>query len=60
MMPPECMVCGSEEDCDLVYFKEEEKENSNQPHHPHNAAWFCKKHIDDAQKKKNLTLKEAF
>ena len=57
MRPPECYLCGKEENCDLVYFKkrpsdiewEKRMKEEGMVGHPPYAEWFCDLHVGEAR-----------
>ena len=67
MRPPECAVCGTEEGCELVSFRDTEhsrewRRRSQQEGfvgHPPNVEWFCAAHLAQARALAHLTLPEA-
>ncbi|MFX0103243.1 MAG: hypothetical protein ACFFCS_27000 [Candidatus Hodarchaeota archaeon] len=67
MRPPECDICGKEENCNLVYFKKRlsDKEWDNKMEekgmvgHPPYAEWYCDVHVGRARELKEKTIDEA-
>lgn len=72
MRPPICIICDTDfrdsfAEGDYVQFKltdddikhNKRMEASQLTGHPAGVEWFCKDHIDQARRNKNLTLNEA-
>jgi hypothetical protein len=72
MRPPICYLCDldfrdSDSEGGLVQFKltESDKESnkrlldSRMTGHPSGSEWFCQEHLEQAQRYKHLTLKQA-
>ena len=67
MRPPECDICGKDENCNLVYFKkrpsdkewDKKMEEKGMVGHPPYAEWYCDVHVERARELKDKTVDEA-
>ncbi|MBD3186448.1 hypothetical protein GF325_06445 [Candidatus Bathyarchaeota archaeon] len=68
MRPPECAVCGKEDGCELLAFKQSTSDKNWEKRmksmggvgHPPWQEWFCEEHAENAKKFTNMTLKDAW